>query len=68
MIGALDSGQPAPRPATQGQRAAAILSVIGWVLLVALVGATYVGHSPGPYGVCYASSGRSVPCAAVARR
>lgn len=28
---------------------------------------TYVGHSPGPYGVCYGTSGRSIPCA-VAKR
>jgi len=68
MIGALDSEQPAPLPGTPARRVAAILTVIGWVLFVALVGATYVGHSRGPYGVCYASSGRSVPCAAVARR
>ncbi len=31
--------------------------------LVVVIGRTYVGHSPGPYGVCYGNSGRAIPCA-----
>jgi hypothetical protein len=43
-------------------RVVAAVTVLGWLLLAALIGSAYVGHSPGPYGVCYAASGRSVPC------
>jgi hypothetical protein len=46
-------------------RVVATATVLGWLLLAALVGSIYVGHSPGPYGVCYAPSGRSVPCTLV---
>lgn len=38
---------------------------IAIVLLVALavtIARAYIGHSPGPYGTCYGSSGRSIPC------
>jgi hypothetical protein len=42
-------------------------TMLGWLLLAVLVGSIYVGHSPGPYGVCYAPSGRSVPCNLVRR-
>jgi hypothetical protein len=34
------------------------------VVLVALA-TTYLGSSSSPYGLCYAPSGRTVPCAAV---
>src|SRR6266571_5794130 len=30
--------------------------------VVAALSTTYVGHSSSPYGVCYASSGRAIPC------
>ena len=39
--------------------------VIALAMLTALgvaIARSYVGHSPGPYGVCYGSSGRSIPC------
>ena len=44
----------------------ALLTALGLAALLALVTAiasTYIGHSPGPYGVCYGASGRSIPCA-----
>ena len=68
MIAALDSRHSNPTPTTASRRILAVLTVLGWLAVAALVGASYLGHSPGPYGVCYASSGRSVPCAAVVRR
>jgi hypothetical protein len=43
-------------------RCVAIATVIGWLLFAALVARSYFGHSASPYGVCYAASGRSVPC------
>jgi hypothetical protein len=66
MIAALES-HPDSAPPTPRHRIVAVLTVIGWLALAALVGASYVGHSPGPYGVCYAPNGHSVPCAAVVR-
>jgi hypothetical protein len=48
--------------ARRPSRVVAALTVLAWLVLAALIGSTYVGHSPGPYGVCYAASGRSVPC------
>lgn len=48
-------------------RVGAIASVLGWLLLMALIASRYVGHSSSPYGVCYAASGRSVPCELVGR-
>jgi hypothetical protein len=35
--------------------------------IVVLLARTYVGHSPGPYGVCTTPDGRSVTCDAVKR-
>ena len=46
--------------------AAALVLALGLVLMAALA-STYFGHSTSPYGVCYGASGRSVPCAVVAR-
>ena len=40
-------------------------SALAAVLLLALcawLASTYIGHSPGPYGVCYAANGRDIPC------
>jgi len=48
-------------------RFGAIASVLGWLLLAALIASRYVGRSSSPYGVCYAASGRSVPCGLVGR-
>jgi hypothetical protein len=44
-------------------------ALTGVLLLVicALIASTYFGHSPSPYGACYAKSGRQVPCELVPR-
>jgi hypothetical protein len=47
-----------------------VLSVVVALLaiaLAALIAMSYFGHSPSPYGTCYGSTGRSVPCAAIGR-
>jgi hypothetical protein len=49
-------------------RISEIASLLGWLVLSLVIGWSYVGHSSSPYGVCYAPSGRSVPCAALPRR
>ena len=48
-----------------------VLTALGLAALLALVTAiasTYIDHSPGPDGVCYGPSGRSIPCAVALRR
>jgi hypothetical protein len=50
------------------QRLVSVLTALGWLTLVVTVAVHYVGHSSSPYGVCYAPSGRDVPCQAVARK
>ncbi len=42
---------------------AAIVAALAFVLA-----AMYMGHSKSPYGVCYAPSGRDVPCELLAHR
>ena len=44
------------------RRTVACATVLGWLLVAAMIASRYVGHSTSPYGVCYARSGRSVPC------
>jgi hypothetical protein len=39
-----------------------LLTLCGWLA------STYIGHSPGPYGACYASNGREVPCDVVSSK
>jgi hypothetical protein len=42
-----------------------VLSAVAALILLTLVtllASTYIGHSPSPYGACYAPNGRSVPC------
>jgi len=34
-----------------------------FVALLALIASTYIGHSPSPYGMCFGSTGRTIPCA-----
>ena len=46
--------------------ATALVLLLGAALMTALA-STYFGHASSPYGVCYRSSGRPVPCAVVAR-
>jgi hypothetical protein len=48
-------------------RLVAVLTVIGWLLLAGLIASFYVGHSPGPYGMCSTPAGRSVSCALLRR-
>jgi hypothetical protein len=55
------------RDTTASRVASALVLALGMALGVALA-STYFGHAPGPYGVCYGSSGRSVPCTVVAAR
>lgn len=43
------------------------VSIALLVLLIVTIGRTYFGHSSSPYGVCYGTSGRSIPCALAAR-
>jgi hypothetical protein len=50
------------------RHAVELATLLGWLVLAAAIGLFYLGHSSSPYGVCYARSGRSVPCAAVTRR
>lgn len=43
-------------------------TVVGWLLVMAIIAYSYLGGSAGgPYGTCYAESGRSVPCELVDR-
>jgi len=37
------------------------------VVMIGLLASTYIGHAKSPYGVCYGESGRSIPCALVAK-
>lgn len=45
-----------------------VLSALMALVAIALgvmIAASYFGHSPSPYGTCYGSTGRSVPCEAI---
>ena len=57
----------ASAPATWRESTVAVATVLGWITLAGLIAASYVGHSASPYGVCYSTSGRGVPCAAIQR-
>lgn len=38
-------------------------TILGWILVVAVIAYSYLnGSTGGPYGTCYAPSGRGVPC------
>lgn len=43
-----------------------VLALVLLALVLAVLGQTYIGHSPSPYGVCYGTSGRPIPCAVAA--
>ena len=58
----------APTPRARPNYILAALALLLGVALATLLGFTYFGHSPSPYGACYSSSGRSIPCALVATR
>jgi hypothetical protein len=51
-----------PALAVWRRRLLACATVLGWLLLAGTIASSYIGHSTSPYGVCYAASGRSVPC------
>ena len=58
------SHTPAIRPKELALRLMAIAAVL---FLGSFLAQTYFGHSSSPYGVCYASSGRSVTCSVIAQ-
>jgi hypothetical protein len=37
------------------------------MVVIGLLASTYIGHATSPYGVCYGTSGRSIPCAIAER-
>jgi hypothetical protein len=39
-----------------------VATVAGWILVAAMIAASYVGHSSSPYGTCYNASGRGIQC------
>ena len=51
----------------QSRFAIAVVLFFG-LMLMAVLGSTYVGHSSSPYGDCFGPSGRTVPCAIVGRK
>lgn len=53
---------------TRGNLVRAALAAVVLLTLCAWLASTYIGHSPGPYGACYAPNGRSVPCDLVGKK
>jgi hypothetical protein len=49
-------------PAVWRHRLVAAVTVVGWLMIAALIASLYVGHSPSPYGTCLAPNGRPVSC------
>ena len=43
----------------------AIVALALLLVFTAFIALTYVGHSTSPYGMCYAPTGRPVPCEAI---
>lgn len=49
-------------------RPAEAATLLGWILVVAIIAYSYLnGSTGGPYGTCYAPSGRGVPCELVGK-
>jgi hypothetical protein len=67
MVTTPDAISPTTPTVERARTAIAAATVLGWLLVAALIGSIYVGHSPSPYGVCQAPSGRSVPCSLLRR-
>jgi hypothetical protein len=67
MMLVLHEPSPGAPPLSWRSRLAVAATLLGWLLLAGLIASTYVGHSPSPYGACYAANGRSVPCELVHR-
>ena len=61
-------GVPVASRSERFQRLVKVATIVGWILVVAVIGGSYIGHASSPYGVCYAASGRSVPCTVVPHR
>jgi len=53
---------PQPLAIPPRELIARLLAMGALLLLAGFLLSTYVGHAPGPYGACYAASGRAVPC------
>jgi hypothetical protein len=68
MIASLDAPDSPPTSSARSRQVLELATLLGWIVLAAAIGYSYLGHSSSPYGVCYVHSGRSVPCAALARR
>jgi hypothetical protein len=62
MLSSLARLHLAASPAVWRHRLVAALTLIGWLLLAAVVTSLYVGHSSSPYDTCAAPSGRTVSC------
>jgi hypothetical protein len=54
-------------PSTWRHRLIVLATIVGWLLLVALITSFYVGHSSSPYDVCTSPGGRPVSCALMHR-
>jgi hypothetical protein len=46
----------------------AVLTLMLLLFVAAMIARTYIGDSHSPYGMCYAPSGRTVPCDAIKTR
>lgn len=58
-VGMVNASSPWRTPLRLGEAA----TILGWILVVAVIAYAYLnGTTGGPYGTCYAPSGRSVPC------
>jgi hypothetical protein len=67
MIVVASEGEAGRGRSGTAERLGAVAALVGWFVVAALIAASYMGRSSSPYGTCYASSGRSVPCALVRR-
>jgi len=48
---------------TWRHRLIVIATIVGWLLLVAVITSFYVGQASSPYDTCSAPNGRTVSCA-----
>jgi hypothetical protein len=68
MIASLDAPDARPTSSARSRQVVELATLLGWLVLAAAIGFSYLGHSSSPYGVCYARSGRGAPCAALPPR
>jgi len=59
--------ETAGRPNSYREIVARAVAIVLALAVIALLGRTYFGRSHSPYGVCYGSSGRSIPCEVAAK-